>query len=57
MLLHLAHRPLHACRLLVVAQDADHIAAGNDAQLRKQRLQHLQMRVIHPIEYHGVNIL
>ena len=56
MLLNLFYGTFHTCCFLIIAQDADHIAAGYDAELGEQGLEHLQVGVVHSIEHYGVYI-
>ena len=42
--------------LFLITQHADNIIASYDAQFGEQRLNHLQMPVVHPIKHYGVNV-
>ena len=47
---------LEGSHLLFVAQHAQNVVSGYYAQLRIERLKHLQMHVVGAVEYHAVNV-
>ena len=56
MLSHAFHALLKGGQLSFVAQYTYDVVAGHDAQLRIERLQHLQMGVAYPVENDGVDV-
>ena len=57
MLTHALGAFLEGCHLFLVAQDADDVVAGHDAQLRVQGANHLKVLITGPVEHHGINVL
>ena len=47
---------LYPGHFFLVAEYSDDVVACNDAQLGEERLDHLEVGIVYPIENHGVDI-